>query len=94
MYLEDGYFDQPPSQEGSEDKTEKSPLGDSSGHLFSMYSKIVEKEDNAVAEQWQKDGDGIIIFVSAQVKFLCRCVRQQEVYRQVYSLRSSLHSSH
>ncbi|KAF8471362.1 hypothetical protein DFH94DRAFT_613220, partial [Russula ochroleuca] len=35
---------------------------DSSGLLFSMYSRIVEVEDNKMAERWQKDADGILIF--------------------------------
>ncbi|KAH9989152.1 hypothetical protein BJV77DRAFT_699144 [Russula vinacea] len=35
---------------------------DSSGLLFSMYSRIVEAEDNKMTEHWQKDADGILIF--------------------------------
>jgi hypothetical protein len=31
-----------------------------------MYVKIAEEEDNKMAEQWQKDADGILIFVSSQ----------------------------
>ncbi|KAH9989145.1 hypothetical protein BJV77DRAFT_905110, partial [Russula vinacea] len=34
----------------------------SSGQLFSMYSKFAEAEDNKMAERWQKDADGILIF--------------------------------
>ena len=55
-YLEHGQLDQSPSQEGSH-------FGDSSGPLFHMYSKITEKDDNTMAERWQKDADGILIFV-------------------------------
>ena len=40
---------------------------DSSGLLFSMYSRIVEAEDNKMTECWQKDADGILIFVSPRV---------------------------
>ena len=29
-----------------------------------MYSKVAEEEDNKMAELWQKDADGILIFVS------------------------------
>ena len=29
-----------------------------------MYSKITKEEDDRVAERWQKDADGILIFVS------------------------------
>ena len=34
-----------------------------------MYSNIAEKDDNAMAERWQKDADGVLIFVSLQVRF-------------------------
>ena len=42
----------------------ESNFGDSSGPLFSIYSKAAEDEDNKVVERWQKDADGILIFVS------------------------------
>jgi hypothetical protein len=29
-----------------------------------MYSKIAKEEDDQLAERWQKDADGILIFVS------------------------------
>lgn len=32
-----------------------------------MYSKVAEEEDNKAAELWQKDADGILIFVSCRV---------------------------
>jgi hypothetical protein len=38
---------------------------DSSGPLFSIYSKIVEEDDNKRAERQQKDAEGIVLFVSA-----------------------------
>ncbi len=60
--LEHGYHDQPPSQEVSQ-------FGDSSGPLFSMYSKIAEKDDRTMVERWQKDADGVIIFVSPPVTY-------------------------
>ena len=41
-----------------------SNFGDSSGPLFSMYSKFAEEEDNKMTDQWTKDADGILIFVS------------------------------
>ena len=41
-----------------------SNFGDSSGPIFSMYSKITKEEDDQLAERWQKDADGILIFVS------------------------------
>ncbi|KAH9995066.1 hypothetical protein BJV77DRAFT_269202 [Russula vinacea] len=41
---------------------EESSLGDSSGQLFSTYSKTAEEEDNKNAERWKSDADGILIF--------------------------------
>jgi hypothetical protein len=42
----------------------ESNFGDSSGPLFTMYSKAADEEDNKMAKRWQKDADGILIFVS------------------------------
>ena len=44
-----------------------SNFGDSSWPLFSMYTKAAEDEDNKMAGRWQKDADGILIFVSLRV---------------------------
>jgi len=32
-----------------------------------LYSKIAEEEDNKMTDRWQKDADGILIFVSDHV---------------------------
>jgi hypothetical protein len=45
----------------------ESNFGDSSGPLFSIYSKAAEDEDNKMVDRWQKDADGILIFVSSRV---------------------------
>jgi len=45
----------------------ESNFGDSSVPLFSLYSKISEEEDNKLTDRWQKDADGILIFVSVHV---------------------------
>jgi hypothetical protein len=42
----------------------ESNIGESSGLLFSVYSKAAEDEDSKMVERWQKDADGILIFVS------------------------------
>ena len=42
-------------------------FGDSSGPLFSIYSKAAEEEDNKMVERWQRDADGILIFVSPRI---------------------------
>jgi len=38
--------------------------GDGSWPLFSMYSRVTADEDNNVARRWQKDSQGIMLFVS------------------------------
>jgi hypothetical protein len=43
----------------------ESNFGDSSEPIFSMYTKAAEEEDNKMVERWQKDADGILIFVSS-----------------------------
>jgi hypothetical protein len=67
----------------------ESNFGDSSGPLFSIYSKAAKEEDNKMVERWQKDADGILIFVSPRVgihaglcingniidRFILRCSR-------------------
>src|SRR6267154_1884663 len=47
-----------------------SRFGDSSGSLFSIYSKAAEEEDNKMVERWQKDADGILIFMSPLVNII------------------------
>jgi hypothetical protein len=34
-----------------------------------MYVKVAEHEDNKMTDLWQKDADGILIFVSIHVSF-------------------------
>jgi hypothetical protein len=71
----------------------ESNFGDSSGPLFSIYSKVAEEEDNKMVERWQKDADGILIFVSPILSFIyCIFSRQLVYYRLVYSLPQSLPS--
>ena len=41
-----------------------SSFADSSGLFFSIYSEATKKEDDEMVERWQKDADGILIFVS------------------------------
>ena len=48
---------------------EVSNSGDSSSPLFTMYSKIAEEEDDKMVERWQKDAEGIIIFVRSDFCF-------------------------
>lgn len=46
---------------------EEPSFGDRSGPFFSMYSDAAEEEDNEMVRRWQKDADGILIFVSPWV---------------------------
>jgi hypothetical protein len=64
--------------------------GDSSGLLFSIYSKAAEEEDTKMVERWQKDADGILIFVSPWLTSSYYFVHKLEYYRLVCSLPQSL----
>jgi hypothetical protein len=56
-----------PESQPSQPSGGASGFGDSSGPLFSIYSKASEEEDNKMVERWQKDADGILIFVSPRI---------------------------
>jgi hypothetical protein len=47
----------------------QSNFSDGSGPIFNMYVKMAEEEDNKMANRWQKDADGILIFVSSHINF-------------------------
>ena len=68
VYTTDDHHHQPRSTPNQPSQVE-SNFGDSSGPLFSIYSKAAEEEDNKMVERWQKDADGILIFVSP-----CACI--------------------
>lgn len=44
-------------------------FSDSSGPVFSLYSKIAVEEDDKTAERWKTNADGILIFVSLPASF-------------------------
>ena len=50
----------------------QSNTNERSGSLFSIYSNVASEEDELMAERWQKGADGILIFVSRQVKLRTR----------------------
>jgi hypothetical protein len=56
-----------------------------------MYIKITEGEDNKMAHRWQKDADGILIFVSHHIA--STMIELNDQYRLVYSLLHSPHCS-
>jgi hypothetical protein len=55
---------QPTGSTPNQQSQGESNFGDSSGPFFSVYSKAADDEDNKMVERWQKDADGILIFVS------------------------------
>jgi hypothetical protein len=91
MSITDGHRDHPQSTPDQPSLGE-SNFGDSSGPLFSMYSKAAEEEDNKMAKSLQKDADGILIFVSPRVDIQISLCIKQEHYSLVYSLPQSLRS--
>ncbi len=57
-----------------------------------MYLKIAEEEDNKMAERWQKDADGILIFVSPHVSIHAYYYTHTfQLHRLVYSPPPSPH---
>ena len=56
-----------------------------------MYTKAAEDEDNKMVESWQKDADGILIFVSPYLRIHTALCIDWNIYRPVSSLLQSLH---
>ena len=69
----DDYLNQPPPSAPTPSQQPlpqgESNFGDSSAPLFTTYTKISVEEDKEMAERWQKDADGIIIFVRLTFTF-------------------------
>jgi hypothetical protein len=63
---------------------------DSSGGLFSLYQDMTEEEDKQRAERWQKDADGILVFVRTSVSFSTP-LHESQYYRRVCCPSPSLH---
>jgi hypothetical protein len=61
------------------------PPSDNSRPLFSMYSRMAEEEDNKTVTRWQRDTDGILIFVGLFVPVHLR-TSTRRIYRLDYSL--------
>jgi hypothetical protein len=66
------YVSQPPRNQTSQGQPD-SNFADGSGRLFTMYVKMAEEEDNKMTERWQKDADGILIFVSPLLVSMLQC---------------------
>ena len=64
MSIIDGHRDLQSESAPSQPLQREPSFGDSSGKLFSIYSNVAEDEDKKMVERWQKDADGILIFVS------------------------------
>lgn len=52
---------------GNQSLQGESNIGDSSWPLFSIYSDAAKNEDSEMVVLWQKDAEGIVIFVSLRV---------------------------
>ena len=50
-----------------------------------MYTSLAVEEDNKMIERWQKDAEGILIFVCLGRLPYC-CILMREKNRPVYSL--------
>jgi hypothetical protein len=70
-----------------------SNFSDSSGPLYHMYVKMTEEEDEKMAHRWQKDADGILIFVSPYIASTLEHIDKRKYRRPVYSLLHSPHCS-
>ena len=66
---EAGHHNVPQSAQ-NQTSQEHTNFSDGSGPLFNMYVKMAEEEDDRIADRWQKDADGILIFVSPPIS-LC-----------------------
>ena len=86
--VEGAQFPWPRSMSGQPAQPE-SNFGDSSEALFSIYSKVTEREDGKMAKRWQKDARMILIFVSPQSPFTRLHTSTEKKSRPVYSLSSS-----
>jgi hypothetical protein len=87
----DGHPDHPQSTPNQPLQGE-SNFGDSSGPIFSIYSEATKELDDKMVDRWQKDADGILIFVSPRVRIYICLVHELEHYRPVCSPLLSLHS--
>ena len=69
----DDYLNQPPPSAPIPSQQPlpqgESNFGDSSGPLFTIYSRHAEEEDSKMVERWQKDAHGILIFVHPKITF-------------------------
>ena len=61
----------PPRSAPNEESQGESGFVDSSGPIFSMYMEMAEEEDKKLAESWQADADGILIFVRLYLLVPC-----------------------
>ena len=88
------HIDGDQTQSATDQQSRDGPsFGDSSGPFFSMYSNAAEEEDNKMVKRWQKDADGILIFVSPCVRiYMILCTNLNRNTRLVYSLPQLLRS--
>ena len=61
----------PPRSAYNQASQSKSDFVDSSGPIFSTYLEMAEEEDKKLAESWQADAEGILVFVRIHFLFPC-----------------------
>jgi hypothetical protein len=83
-----------PQSEQHQSSRGQPTFSDGAEPIFNMYVKMSQEEDNKMADRWQKDADGILIFVSSSC-YLHASERsdQREHRRPVYSLLLLRHCS-
>jgi hypothetical protein len=77
----------PDNRRTNQNQEQQPEFGDGSGGpLFLMYWKMTEEEDNKMVKRWQKDAEGIIIFVSPHLVSILHIAHQAKNYRLDCSL--------
>ena len=65
-----------------------SSFADSSLPFFSIYTEATKKVDDEMVERWQKDADGILIFVSHCVGIhVVLCINSNAIDRFIFCFR-------
>ena len=78
-----------PAQNAGENEGD-SNFVDGSDHFFTMYTEMAGEEDKKMAERWQADAEGILVFVSPDSAAHIVPTRLTD-HRRVYFLLLSRH---
>jgi hypothetical protein len=75
IFTGDGDPNQPRSSPDQPVLSSQSNYGGSSRPLYTMYSKIVQEEDNKIVERNRQSTDGVLIVVSPHITLSFLCTR-------------------